>query len=156
MARKILFVCTGNTCRSPMAEGIFRKAAGGSDFEVSSAGVAAQPGSSASRDTVAVLKDQGITLAKFRSRMVDNKMLEEADAVFCMTEGPLEMLEMMHPEHEGKYHLACDFVEINGKVGVDVPDPIGMGRSAYETTSKVLNGAMGGILAYLESRESAK
>ncbi|MDB4809183.1 low molecular weight protein arginine phosphatase [bacterium] len=155
MSRKVLFVCTGNTCRSPMAEGIFRKAAEGTDFEVSSAGVAAQPGSSASPATVSVLKVQGIALDNFRSRMVDRAMLEEAEAVFCMTEGHLEMLEMMHPEHEEKYHLACDFVEINGTVGVDVPDPIGMGRPAYEMTSKVLNAAMGGILGYLESRSSS-
>jgi protein-tyrosine-phosphatase len=128
------------------------KAAEGTDIEVSSAGVAAQPGSSASRETVAVLKEQGVALDDFRSRMVDGAMLEEADAVFCMTEGHLEMLEMMHPEHEEKYHLACDFVEINGKVGVDVPDPIGMGRPAYEMTSKILNAAMGGILGYLESK----
>ena len=138
-----------------MAEGIFRKAAEGTDFEVSSAGVAAQPGSSASPETVTILKEQGIALDNFRSRMVDRAMLEEAEAVFCMTEGHLEMLEMMHPEHEEKYHLACDFVEINGTVGVDVPDPIGMGRPAYEMTSKVLNAAMGGILGYLESRSSS-
>jgi len=137
-----------------MAEGIFRKAAKGTYFEVSSAGVAAQPGSSASPETVAVLREQGIELGDFRSRMVDQSMLEEAEAVFCMTEGHLEMLEMMHPEHEKKYHLACDFAEINGKVGVDVPDPIGMGRPAYEMTSKVLNEAMGGVLGYLEERGS--
>jgi protein-tyrosine-phosphatase len=135
-----------------MAEGIFRKATRDSDFEVSSAGVAAQPGSSASPETVAVLADQAIELGDFRSRMVDEEMLKEAKAVFCMTEGHLEMLEMMHPEHEEKYHLACDFVEINGKVGADVPDPIGMGRPAYEMTSKVLNEAVGGILGYLEER----
>ncbi len=138
-----------------MAEGIFRKAAKEGDFKVSSAGVAAQDGSSASRETVAVLKGQGITLEKFRSRMVDEKMLKEAEAVFCMTEGHLEMLEMMHPEHEEKYHLACDFVEINGKVGLDVPDPIGMGRRAYETTSTVLNEAVGGIIGFLEGRDGA-
>ncbi|MGC6467181.1 MAG: low molecular weight protein arginine phosphatase [Akkermansiaceae bacterium] len=147
-----MFVCTGNTCRSPMAEGIFRKAAEGSDYEVSSAGVAAQSGSMASADTRAVLQDQGIELGDFRSRMVDDEMLKEAEAVFCMTEGHLEMLEMLYPEYEEKYHLACDFAEINGKVGADVPDPIGMGRKAYESVSKVLNQAVVGILGFLGER----
>jgi len=135
-----------------MAEGIFRKAAEGSDYEVSSAGVAAQPGSMASADTRAVLQDQGIELGDFRSRMVDDEMLKEAEAVFCMTEGHLEMLEMLYPEYEEKYHLACDFAEINGKVGADVPDPIGMGRKAYESVSKVLNQAVVGILGFLGER----
>lgn len=135
-----------------MAEGIFRKAADGDDYEVSSAGVAAHPGSSASRETVSVLKEQGIELEGFRSRMVDDKMLKEADAIFCMTGGHLEMLEMMHPKHEEKYHLACDFAEIGGNVGIDVPDPIGMGRRAYEETSKVLNKAVVGIINFLDSR----
>lgn len=135
-----------------MAEGIFRQAAEGTDYEVSSAGVAAMPGSSASRETIDVLKDQNISLNDFRSRMVDGEMLKEAEAVFCMTEGHLEMLEMMYPEEEEKFHLACDFCEVNGKVGADVPDPIGMGRPAYDTTSKVLEEAVVGIIGFLDER----
>lgn len=135
-----------------MAEGIFRKAAAGTDFEVSSAGVAAQPGNPASPETVSVLRDQGLELGGFRSRVVDEDMLEEAEAVFCMTGAHLEMLEMTYPHFAEKYHLACDFAEINGKVGGDVPDPIGMGRPAYEMTSTVLKEAVGGILGFLESR----
>ena len=118
-----------------MAEAIFRKAAEGTDYEVGSAGVAAQPGSAASVETRAVLNDQRIELGEFR-----------------MTEGHLEMLEMLFPEYEEKYHLACDFVEINGKVGIDVPDPIGMGRKAYESVAKVLNQAIGGIMGFLDER----
>jgi len=135
-----------------MAEGIFRKAAEGTDYEVGSAGVAAQTGSVASRETLEVLSDQGIELPGFRSRMVDEKILAEAEAVFCMTAGHLEMLEMMFPEFEEKYHLACDFVELNGQVGVDVPDPIGMGRQAYDSVSRVMNEAMGGIMGFLDER----
>lgn len=152
--RKVLFVCTGNTCRSPMAEGIFRKVAG-KGYEVSSAGVAAMGGGSASRETLGVLKDQGISLAGFQSRMVDEEVLKEAEAVFCMTEGHLEMLEMMHPEMEEKYHLACDFCEIDGKVGADVPDPIGMGRPAYNRVAKVLEEAVVGIIGFLEECQSS-
>ncbi|MGJ8697440.1 MAG: low molecular weight protein arginine phosphatase [Verrucomicrobiaceae bacterium] len=151
-ARKVLFVCTGNTCRSPMAEGIFRKASEGKGYEVGSAGVAAMPGGSASRETVDSLKDRGIELEGFRSRMVDEEMLKEAEAVFCMTEGHLEMLEMMFPQYEEKYHLACDFAEVDGRVGVDVPDPIGMGRPAYEEVAKVLEEAVVGVIGFLDER----
>ncbi|MDA8975016.1 low molecular weight protein arginine phosphatase [Akkermansiaceae bacterium] len=151
-ARKVLFVCTGNTCRSPMAEGIFRQAAEGTDYEVSSAGVAAMPGSSASRETLDVLGDQNTTLKDFRSRMVDEEILKDVEAVFCMTEGHLEMLEMMYPEQEEKFHLACDFAEIDGRVGADVPDPIGMGRPAYDSTAKVLEEAVVGIIGFLDER----
>ena len=135
-----------------MAEGIFRKAAGEAGYEVSSAGVAAQPGCSASRETLEVLRDQGVELPGFRSRMVDEEILRDAEAVFCMTASHLEMLEMMFPEFEEKYHLACDFVEFNGQVGVDVPDPIGMGRQAYDSVSRVMNEAMGGIIGFLDER----
>jgi protein-tyrosine phosphatase/ribose 5-phosphate isomerase B len=69
-----------------------------------------------------------------------------------MTASHLEMLEMMFPEFEQKFHLACDFVECNGQVGVDVPDPIGMGRQAYDSVSRVMNEAMGGIIGFLDER----
>ena len=84
--------------------------------------------------------------------MVDEEILKDAEAVFCMTASHLEMLEMMFPEFEEKYHLACDFVEFNGEVGVDVPDPIGMGRQAYDSVSRVMNEAMGGIIGFLDER----
>jgi len=139
-----------------MAEGLFRKMAEGDGFEVSSAGVAAMPGSSASRETLEILESAGAGLEGFRSRMVDEVMLKEADAVFCMTEGHLEMLEMMYPEYEERYHLACDFLEINGVVGADVPDPIGMGKPAYEKVSKVLQEAIVGIIGFLDTRKKSE
>lgn len=135
-----------------MAEGIFRAGMEANEFEVSSAGVAAQPGSSASFETLSVLEEKGISLDGFRSRMVDDGMLQEADAVFCMTAGHLEMLEMMHPGFEGKFHLVCDFTEFDGQVGTDVPDPIGMGREAYDSTFRVLSVASAGVMGFLRGR----
>lgn len=152
MTRKILFVCTGNTCRSPMAEGIFRQAADGHGFEVGSAGVAAYGGGPASPETMKVLKKRGIKLEGFQSRLVDEEMMESAEAVFCMTEGHRQILVANFPEWEKKIFRVCDFVEIQGKVGRDVPDPIGMGLAEYQKTAEVLEQAMAGILGFLKTK----
>lgn len=149
--REVLFVCTGNTCRSPMAEGLFRSLKGTEDYEVSSAGVSASAGTGANPDTVKVLARRGVKLEGFRSRAVDQAMLEKVAAVFCMTDGHLAILESMFPEFADKYHLVCDFVEIKGRVGTDVPDPIGMGPLAYEEAAKTLDLALEGVRDYLEA-----
>ena len=148
---RVVFVCTGNTCRSPMAEGLFREAAGAlEDVEVQSAGIAAHPGGPASRDTIALLRERGIELDGFQSRMVDEAILSRASHVFCMTRGHLETLEMLYPEFTTKYSLVCDFTEIEGRVGRDVPDPIGQGRKAYERVAECLDRAIVGILGFLQ------
>ena len=135
-----------------MAEGMFRAETGPAEhMVVESAGMAAMPGGEASRETLEALKARGIGLDDFRSRMVDEDMLRKSDQVFCMTRSHLEMLEMLYPEFSNRYHLVCDFAEINGEVGRDVPDPIGQGRSAYEDVARVLEKAIAGIRGFLHT-----
>jgi protein-tyrosine-phosphatase len=149
---RVVFVCTGNTCRSPLAEAMFRVAAEGKlEVEVSSAGVAAGLGGSASRETVSVLRDRGIELEGFRSSMVDEEILEWADHVFCMTRNHLEMLEMNYPEFRDGYHLVRDFDSEDQ--GWDVPDPIGQGRGAYEEVARCFDTALAGILEFLAAEK---
>ena len=155
-AKHVLFVCTGNTCRSPMAEGLLRKAlAGREDFTVASAGVAAAKGAPASRETVSALKQRGAELDGFKSRPVSERLLREATHVFAMTEGHLALLEARFPEFSDKYFLVREFSGITDKrQGIDVPDPIGMGPAAYEEVAKVLEAAVPAIIAYVDSTET--
>ena len=149
----VLFVCTGNTCRSPMAEGLFRVAGGEDGFMVSSAGIAAYGGGGASLETLEILAGRGIDLDGFGSRVVDDTIIERSSHVFCMTRDHLDTLETRYPEQRDKFHLACDFADIEGEVGRDVPDPIGGGRRAYEEVAACLDLAIKGILGFLRTEE---
>ncbi|MEP4931500.1 low molecular weight protein arginine phosphatase [Haloferula sp.] len=151
-SKSVLFVCTGNTCRSPMAEGLFREATKErSDFTVASAGVAAYPGSPVSAETRNLLKSRGIDLEGFESQPVSEELIDQATHVFAMTAGHLQALTSLFPDHEDKFFLACEFAEVPGRgVACDVPDPIGMGQQAYEEVAKTMDLAIPTIIAFVD------
>ena len=136
-----------------MAEGLFRKAIEGrEDITVGSAGVAAAKGAPVSRETLAVLAKRGAGLDPFASRPVNEALVREASHVFAMTEGHLAALETYFPQHADKFFLVGEFSGITDKrQGVDVPDPIGMGPSAYEEVAVVLDAAIPAIIRYIDS-----
>ena len=150
--KHVLFVCTGNTCRSPLAEGLFRKAVEGrDDFEVSSAGIAASKGTPCNPETATLLKKRGVALAGFGSRQVSDTILSKATHVFAMTLSHLQVLEARFPQHADKFYLVCEFAETAGsRIGTDVPDPIGMGRRAYEEVAETFDVAIPTIIAYID------
>ena len=150
--KRVLFVCTGNTCRSPMAEGLFRDTVSKRhDYSVSSAGVSAQRGQEANPEAVALLKRRQISLGGFESQPVTRELIDNATHVFAMTHGHLRSLEKMFPDLADKCFLVCEFTDIPGKgVAADVPDPIGMGRKAYEEVAKVLDLAIPSIIAFID------
>lgn len=135
-----------------MAEGLFLKAiADRADYEVSSAGVAASKGTPASPETVMILKKRKGELENFHSRPVSEAILKKATHVFAMTRGHLQVLESRFPQHVDKFYLTCEFAELpkNGS-GIDVPDPIGMGKAAYEEVADLLEAAIPTIIAYID------
>lgn len=98
--KQILFVCTGNTCRSPMAEGIWNEWTRRWEIEgirADSAGLAAFPGDAPAENAVRVMAEWGIDISAHRSRALTPELLNETDAIVCMTEEHKAALARIYP-----------------------------------------------------------
>jgi glycine hydroxymethyltransferase len=147
--KHVLFVCTGNICRSPMAEGLFKKLlAGRDDIHVQSAGVSAGRGMPASRHAIQALSADGVDLTNFRSQPVSEELVQQATHIFAMTRDHKRLIELFFPEAGEKIHLLREF-----EPGApDVPDPIGLGRETYERCRDTLKRALPVLLQFIENQ----
>lgn len=134
-----------------MAEALLRKAlANRSELTIGSAGVGAMPGQPASVETLAVVKSRKASLVDFKSRQLDQNLLQNADLVIAMTRAHAAMAGHFSDSPD-TVTLLCDFIDDDeGLAGVDVPDPIGMGPEAYEEVAKVVELAIPGIIRKLD------
>lgn len=145
---KITFVCTGNTCRSSMAEALARRwletnAPGCMNIQVESAGLAAYPGSLASPQAVEVMGLAGIDLGAHRARQFSADMAEKSDLILTMTAGHKRVLTEKFPAAAGKTYTLAEFA---GREPLDIPDPIGRPVEVYEKCAREIRELVGEAL----------
>lgn len=128
----VLFVCTGNTCRSPMAVGLLRELAGPDTYRILSAGTGASQGMPPSLYAREVMEEEGIDISAHRSQMLDANMLEEAEIVLVMAECHRRQVTDWFRSYADKVRLLREFDPVrNDPDYPNIPDPMGQGKEAY-------------------------
>ena len=153
----IIFVCTGNTCRSPLAEGYFRKLcqdAGRHDIMVTSAGTAAWNGGGASGNTVAVLMNMGVDMSQFSSTALTPALIRQADLLICMTRAHRAAIGQIAPEALAKTHLLLEFAP--RKSSDDISDPFGGSLELYSLCFEDMRPALENLFKHIDEFDKKK
>jgi len=142
---KFLFICTGNTCRSPMGEGMFRKYLAEKlhcevdhlekiGYKVSSAGMMDLANSPASAEAIAACAAKEIDIKAHRNRALSRKLIEDSDFIFGMSQMHCERVIALSPEAASKCALITK--------DKDIPDPIGQGQQVFNNCAELIEKAV--------------
>ncbi len=148
----IVFVCTGNTCRSPMAEYILRKRAeemGLIKLKITSAGTHAKKGDKMNEKSAEILTSKGIDVLSFKAKPIDEKMLKQSLAIVCMTESQRDMLMEMRWKvlrAAGEEEIENNVYAFSDLTGYEVIDPYGRDMECYRYVYELIDGGMSALI----------
>lgn len=154
----ITLVCTGNTCRSPMAERLLRHALDAQEepfksLRVASAGIAAVDGAVASAHSVKALEKVGITLKDHQSRMLTQGLIDRSFAIFGMTTSHVQGIQMYFEPNAPYIGVLRTFLPESQ--GHEIPDPIGGSLRDYEICRDTMVEAIPSIISFLRKEYPA-
>lgn len=144
---KILFVCTGNTCRSPMAAGFMNKAAkeNGLDAFAESAGIFAVDGQAATDEAIEAAKRYGVDISAHKATLLNDDMLKSSDLVLTMTQSHKQIL---FPIASEKIYTLNEYAGIDG----NIPDPFGGDLDEYVETAEHIAEAIDSVVQRLKKQ----
>lgn len=144
----ILFVCTGNTCRSPMAAGLMNKIAIEEDLDVriESAGLFAAEGSPASDEAIEAMKKYDVDLSDHRAKQITPELIEKSDVILTMTTAQKMLLSEVAGD---KTYTLCEYAGTEG----DIADPFGGDLEEYEEVAQMIYFALQSISEKLNNEK---
>jgi glycine hydroxymethyltransferase len=149
--KTILFICTGNVCRSPMAEALFRHAIKGrGEFRAVSAGIGALDGQPPTPHSVRAMRELGVDISGQRSRMLTTELVRSADIILGMTHGHVDTVALLYPMAAEKTFLLREFDETLEPFEKDISDPIGSPFDIYVECRDQIEQGIASLLKYME------
>ena len=142
---KIVFICTGNTCRSPMAEGLFKALNGEqkTGLEAISAGIFTNNGMPASENAVIVAKELGADISNHKSQMLNGDIVNDAKYLVCMTGAHYDQILLKFPNVSDKLFTLLP---------TDIDDPFGGNIDEYRSCASQIKSAVESIIERLSKK----